>query len=100
MIEQVQRMYRYWEITGKYSTDIACSKKGPQAAAVPVPGDRHKMERNCGQATEDFTDEITACRSTEGIPSNTTARLELLLVRNCKCRQQNWFVSVEMSCDV
>jgi hypothetical protein len=89
MIEQVQRRYRYWEITGKYSTHthIACSKKGPQAAAVPVPGDRHKMERNCGQDTEDCIDEITVCRSTEVIPSNTILRRALLLVRNCMCRQ-------------
>ena len=87
MIEQVQRRYRYWEITGKYSTHIACSKKVPQAAAVPVPGDRHKMERNCGQDTEDCIDEITVCRGTEGIPSNIMFRRAILLVRNCKFRR-------------
>ena len=76
--------------TGKSQVNtahIACSKKVPQAAAVPVPGDRHKMERNCGQDTEDCIDEITVCRGTEGIPSNTMFRRAILLVRNCKCRR-------------
>ena len=92
----MQVRYRYWEITGKYSTrththththtHVACSKKSPKAEAFLVPGDHHKMGRNCGYDTEDCVDKITVCGSTDVIPSSAVIRRSLLLVRICKCR--------------